>query len=148
MIFFQTGYNRTPKVIDITGLYTDRNQKTQNFSAQTSDYQAKNKALLNLKTKYLKVAEEWESEGVEWSPIQWSQCFEEETTTSKEKVKVQIVSQCVDDIIDKIKNQKRLKNGKFISCTTNADKYHYLRITLQQFTSEVYKRNFSTYFFK
>lgn len=149
MVLFRTGYNRTPKIINITGLYTDWDQKTQHFKVQTSDYQTKNKALLELKSQYLKVAEEWEAEGVEWSPIQWSHCFDsEEEIAKKEKIKVQTVSQCIDVIIEKISNQKRLKNGKFISCKANADNYHHLRVTLNKFTTEKYGRKFSTYFFK
>lgn len=47
-----------------------------------------------------------------------------------------------------MKNQMRLKNGKFRSCTDNARQYYYLRLQLQKFTQEVYNKSFSTYYFR
>jgi hypothetical protein len=154
MVFFRTGYNRVPKVLNTVGLYRDWDKESQCFIAKSSDLINKNKALLDLKMKYLKVAEEWEEQGVEWSPIQWSHCFEkkkaisEKEKTASEKVKVLSVSKCFDIIIEDLKNRKRFKNGKTISSANTARNYYYCKYTLADFTQEVYKRSFSTYFFR
>ncbi|NDW11265.1 phage integrase SAM-like domain-containing protein, partial [Dysgonomonas sp. 520] len=153
MILFRTGYNRTPKVLSITGLYKDWDQKTQSFKAKSSDSVSKNQELLDLKVKYLSVAESWEKEGKEWSPIQWSHCFESKkgpvaAESKPEKVKVLTISKCFDIIIEDMKNRKRFKNGKVISSASTARNYHYCRYTLRDFTKEVYNRSFSTYYFR
>lgn len=124
-------------------------QATQNFKPKSKDAAGKNKILIDLRLKYQKVAEEWEAEGIKWSPVQWSHYFDtEDKGTPTKKVKVLPISQCIDIIIENMKNQKRFKNGKFISCTSNAMQYHSLRLQLQKFTQEVYNRSFSTYYFQ
>lgn len=150
MVLFQTGYPRVSKTLNISGLYKDWNQSAQGFKPKTRGASNKNKILLNLRLKYQKVAEYWEAEGMKWSPVQWSHYFDTEniSTSKVNKIKVIPISQCIDVIIEKMKNQKRLKNGKFISCTSNALHYHYLRLQLQKFTQEVYNKSFSTYYFQ
>lgn len=149
MILFQTGYPRVSKSLNLSGLYKDWDQTAQNFKPKSKDAIGKNKILLDLRLKYQKVAEDWEAEGIKWSPVQWSHYFDtEDKNTPTKKVKVLPVSQCIDIIIENMKNQKRLKNGKFISCTNNARQYYYLRLQLQKFTQEVYDKSFSTYYFK
>ena len=150
MILFQTGYPRVSKSLNLAGRYEDWDQTTQSFKAKSKDASGKNKILLDLRLKYQKIAEDWESDGIKWSPVQWSHYFETEDGNSpkSKKVKVMSVSQCIDVIIENIKNQKRLKNGKLISSATNARYYHQLRLQLQKFTQEVYNKSFSTYYFK
>lgn len=149
MILFQTGYPRVSKSLNLSGLYKDWDQTAQNFKPKSKDAIGKNKILLDLRLKYQKVAEDWEAEGIKWSPVQWSHYFDtEDKNTPTKKGKVLPISQCIDIIIENMKNQKRLKNGKFISCTNNARQYYYLRLQLQKFTQEVYDKSFSTYYFK
>ena len=62
MIFFQTGYNRVSKVLNITGPIKDWDNASQSFISKSSDAIKKNKMLLDLKLKYQKIAEEWEEE--------------------------------------------------------------------------------------
>lgn len=149
MILFQTGYPRVAKTLNISGRYEDWDQSAQGFKPKSKDASGKNKILFDLRLKYQKVAEDWEAEGIKWSPVQWSHYFdtEEENTPKAKKAKVMPISQCIDVIIENMKNQKRLKNGKFISCSTNARQYYYLRLQLQKFTQEVYGKSFSTYYF-
>jgi len=108
---------------------------TQNFKSKSKDATNKNKILLDLRLKYQKVAEDWEADGIRWSPVQWSHYFDsEDKNTPTKKIKVLPISQCIDIIIENMKNQKRLKKGKFVSCANNARQYHYLRLQLQKFT--------------
>lgn len=149
MILFQTGYPRVSKSINVSGRYEDWDQVTQNFKTKSRDATNKNKILFDLRLKYQKIAEDWEAEGVKWSPVQWSHYFDTEgNNTPAKRVKVLPISQCIDSIIEAMRNQKRLKNGKFISCTNNARQYYYLRLQLQKFTQEAYDKSFSTYYFK
>lgn len=71
MIFFQTGYNRVSKVLNITGPIKDWDNASQSFISKSSDAIKKNKMLLDLKLKYQKIAEEWEEEGRKWSRPNW-----------------------------------------------------------------------------
>lgn len=153
MILFRTGYNRTSKVLSITELYKDWDQKPQSFKAKSSDSVSKNQELLDLKVKYISVTESWEKEGKEWSPIQRSHCFESKkglaTAENKpKKVKVLTISKYFDIIIEDMKNRKKFKNGKVISSASTARNYYYCRYTLRDITQEVYNRSFSTYYFR
>jgi hypothetical protein len=150
MVLFQTGYPRVSKTLNISGRYEDWDQPSQGFKLKSKDASGKNKILFDLRLKYQKIAEDWEAEGIKWSPVQWSHYFdtEEESSPKAKKVKVMPISQCIDIIIENMKNQKRLKNGKFISCSTNARQYYYLRLQLQKFTQEVYGKSFSAYYFR
>lgn len=150
MILFQTGYPRVSKTLNITGRFEDWDQGTQSFKLKTKDASGKNKILFDLRLQYQKVAEDWEAEGIKWSPVQWSHYFdtEDKDTQKTKKVKVIPISQCIDIIMKNMKNKKRLKNGKFISCTSNAKQYYYLRLQLQKFTLEKYDKSFSTYYFR
>ncbi|MDR1504844.1 MAG: tyrosine-type recombinase/integrase [Prevotella sp.] len=150
MILFQTGYPRVSKSLNIAGRYEDWDQTTQNFKPKTKDATGKNKILLDLRLKYQKIAEDWEAEGVQWSPVQWSHYFDAENneTPKVKKVKVMPISQCIDIIIEDMKNRKRLKNGKFVSSANTARQYYYLRLQLQKFTQEMYDKSFSSYYFR
>lgn len=54
IIFFQTGYNRVSKVLNITDPIKDWDNASQSFISKTSDSIKKNKMLLDLKLKYQK----------------------------------------------------------------------------------------------
>ena len=77
MIFFKTGYARVPKVLNITGLLKDWDAKSQSFRVGSAEATTKNKLLFDLRTKYLHVADTWEAEERNWSPVQLSHCFDE-----------------------------------------------------------------------
>ena len=146
MIFFKTGYARVPKVINITGLLKDWDVKSQSFRIGSAEATTKNKLLFDLRTKYLHVADTWEMEGRNWSPVQLSHCFDE-IKAAKPEVKVKSVQQMIDYLEETFKNKKRIKNGQIVDSTTNAKRYVYLKRELQAFTKEKYAKAFSSYFF-
>lgn len=146
MIFFKTGYARVPKVLNITGLLKDWDAKSQSFRVGSSEATTKNKLLFDLRTKYLHVADTWEAEGRNWSPVQLSHCFDEVKQTQPE-VKVKSVLQMIDYLEARFMEKKRVKNNQIVDSSNNAKKYTELRRTLQTFTKEKYGKAFSAYFF-
>jgi hypothetical protein len=56
MIFYCPGYNRVPKVTNVTGLAKNWDEKTQMFHSKSPDATEKNKTLSALKDKYERVA--------------------------------------------------------------------------------------------
>lgn len=146
IIFFKTGYARVPKVINITGLLKDWDVKSQSFRVGSAEATTKNKLLFDLRTKYLHVADTWEMEGRNWSPVHLSHCFDE-IKAAKPEVKVKSVQQMIDYLEETFKNKKRIKNGQIVDSTTNAKRYVYLKRELQAFTKEKYEKAFSSYFF-
>jgi len=147
MLFYKSGYPRVTKVLNITGLYKDWDEDNQNFKTKTSDSAAKNAQLSELKMKYLSAVELWEKESRNWSPVQWSHCFDKENI-KKEKVKVLSISQMIDNIIETKKSTNRLKNGHIVSCSSTSKTYKDVKNTLTRFTKEKYNREFSTYYFE
>lgn len=146
MIFFKTGYARVPKVLNITGLLKDWDAKSQSFRVGSAESTTKNKLLFDLRTKYLHVADTWEAEGRNWSPVQLSHCFDEVKQTQPE-VKVKSVLQMIDYLEARFMEKKRIKNNQIVDSSNNAKKYAELRRTLQTFTKEKYGKAFSAYFF-
>lgn len=146
MIFFKTGYARVPKVLNITGLLKDWDAKSQSFRAGSSEATTKNKLLFDLRTKYLHVADTWEAEGRNWSPVQLSHCFDE-VKAAQPEVKVKSVQQMFEFLAAKFREKKKIKNGQIVDSTTNAKRYVYLLRVMQRFTKEKYNRSFSSYFF-
>jgi len=146
MIFFKTGYARVPKVLNITGLLKDWDAKSQSFRVGSAESTTKNKLLFDLRTKYLHVADTWEAEGRNWSPVQLSHCFDEVKHTQPE-VKVKSVLQMIDYLEARFMEKKRIKNNQIVDSSNNAKKYAELRRTLQAFTKEKYGKAFSAYFF-
>jgi integrase len=146
MIFYRPGYARVPKVINVRGNAKDWEEKTQMFHPKSLAATEKNRTLAELKEKYEAVAKQWNREGKSWSPRQLAHCFETEEK-KREEVRVLPVSQCIDIIVEKLKERKRFKNGKVLSSVNTARCYYYFKRNLEQFTEEVYKRKFSTYYF-
>lgn len=146
MIFFKTGYARVPKVLNITGLLKDWDAKSQSFRVGSAESTTKNKLLFDLRTKYLHVADTWEAEGRNWSPVQLSHCFDE-VKQSQPEVKVKSVLQMIDYLEARFMEKKRIKNNQIVDSSNNAKKYAELRRTLQAFTKEKYGKAFSAYFF-
>ena len=146
MIFFKMGYARVPKVLCITVPFSEWDNETQCFTSKSSEAVEKNKRLLDLKTKYLKVAEDWEVENKPWAPVQWSHHFDVQEQ-KKQEVKVISVAKALDLIIEQISKRQRIKHGQVISSVGTARSYKDLRTTLNQFTIWKYERAFSPYYF-
>ena len=112
MIFYQPGYNRVSKALDITGPLQDWSNERQCFMSGTKEASLKNLTLYELKQKYQNVAENWELTGVKWSPIQLSQYFDESKSINKTnnlKNKVLTVSKIIEEALYKgnIRTEKR-----------------------------------------
>lgn len=146
MILFKTGYARVPKVISITGSAKEWDNETQQFKSKGTEAAETNKRLLEVKTSYLKVAEAWEEEGRDWSPVQWSHCFDVQKKR-KEAIKVISITQMFDVLDEKLRSRERIKNGKIISSVGTAEQYKYLRRTLEDFTRKKYDRALSSFYF-
>lgn len=147
MVFFQTGYARVSKVLNITGPLKDWDNDMQAFKSKGAEATAKNKQLLEIKMKYLKVAEEWEANNEPWSPVQWSHSFDNVTIHKRMEPKVITVATWMDNYIELCRRTERVKNGNIVTCSENAKNYGYFKIQLERFTQEQYGRSFSTYFF-
>lgn len=147
LIFYRRGYNRVPKVLNITGPYKSWNQATQSFTGCSSDVKSKNKQLLDIAEKYYKVGEDWNKEGVEWAPAQLSHYFDTTRKTRSVPLKVMSVSKYIDHLIVVKKNSKRVKNGKTFTCASTAEHYQYLKNNLEAFTASKYERAFNSYYF-
>lgn len=113
MVFYKTGYTRIPRVVNITGAYKHWDNETQSFATSTSEYLRKNQLLLDLKEKYLSVAERWEKEGRNFSVLQWADCFKpKEEEQKKQEAKVLTVPQLIDARIEYFENHEKFKNTK------------------------------------
>lgn len=148
LVFYKSGYNRVPKAITVTGLSKNWDPKSESFVGTGSGNITKNQILLDLKNKYINVVEEWEKSGRNWSPIEWSHCFEQEQKNKVQETKVKSVQQMIDFLEEKFKNKRRIKNGQIIDSTPNAKLYAQIRKHLQVFTKEKYNRAFSSYYFQ
>ncbi len=146
MIFFKTGYAREPKVLNGTGLLKDRDLKAQCFKPGSAEASVKNKILFDTRTKYLHVADTWESEGRNWSPVELSHSLEE-VKQAKPEVKVKSVLQMIGSLEARFLEKKRIKNGQVVDSTTNAAKYSEMRRVMQAFTKEKYNKAFSSFYF-
>ena len=60
MVLFQTGYNRVPKQIEVTGLFKEWDQKKQRLNLNNIDKIERNTELKEIKKKYMKIEKEWE----------------------------------------------------------------------------------------
>ena len=146
MIFFKSGYARVPKVLEVTGLLKDWDSKSQSFKVGSYEATTKNKILFDIRTQYLHIADKWEAEERNWSPVQLAHALDE-VKTIRSEVKVKSVQQMIEFLEAKFREKRKVKNGQIVESTTNAKRYMYLLRVLQQFTKEKYNKAFSTYFF-
>lgn len=109
IIFYKRGYARVPKVLSITGLYKNWDNKVQRFIDGSKESEDKNKLLMQEKLKYLKVAERWEADGKDWIPVELSHFFEQKT---KRRNQYLSVSDMIDMMYDRLCNKADIKMGK------------------------------------
>lgn len=143
MIFYKRGFARVTKVLYLTGLYKDWDQKTQSFSGKESA--EKNKFLRQEKLKYLKVAERWESQGKDWISVELSHYYD---IDPKFRNKYIPISDVIKELTEKFTQQERYKNGRILCSLSTARKYRNLNSSLQQFTRSKYHRDFIQYRFR
>ena len=147
MVFFQTGYARVSKVLDVTGAMKDWDNETQTFKSKGTEAATKNKLLLEMKMQYLRVVEEWEAASDSWSPVQWSHSLDDVKITRKSEPKVITVNKFMEDYIEICRQTERVKNGNIITSNKNAKHLEYLRRELDRFTTQKYNKSFSSYYF-
>ncbi|MDR2001937.1 MAG: site-specific integrase [Prevotella sp.] len=147
MIFHKTGFCRAKKVIDITGDYKDWDHQRQQFKANSSENEEKNKCIAGLRHKYRKVAEIWDQEGRTWSATQWAGCFDFEEKEEQDKMVVKSVYHTIDILIEYFENKKRIKNGAEVSSYSNVREYKFLKSSLCEFTRQKYKKQFQSFHF-
>ncbi len=148
MIFYKTGYTRIPRVVSITGAYKYWNNETQSFESASSEYLKKNQLLLELKEKYMSVAEQWEKDGRNFSVLQWADCFKlKEEEKAKTESKVLTVLQLIDARIDYFNNHEKFKNGKLVTSIGTASMHKQLRTSLSAFTQKQYNKDLSRFYF-
>lgn len=145
LIFFKTGYDRIPKVIQISGKYDDWNRKRQLFDGDTKDIHERNQLILKEKLRYRKIAEKWESAGDDWIPKELSHYYDQRGRDSIHYIRV---SAMLDRIAEQFHKQERIKNGHVLTSSSNANKYQLLKKTLEEFTRDVYRKEFSKYRFR
>lgn len=143
MVFYKRGYVRVTKVINITGLYSEWNQKSQFFVGKESS--EKNKFLQQQKLKYLKVGERWDAQGKDWIPVELSHYYD---TDPNYRNKYLPISDIIEQLAVKFENQERYKNGRVLKSLSTSRKYRYLNISLKQFTRSKYHRDFTKYRFR
>ncbi len=81
MVFYKTGYNRIPKLLCITGPYSDWQKEKQCFIPNSMDNISKNSLLQKEKLKYLNIAEKWECAGKNWIPLELAHYFDKQPET-------------------------------------------------------------------
>lgn len=148
MVFFQTGYARVSKVLDVTGAYKDWDNETQTFKSKGAESAAKNKLLLEMKMQYLRVAEEWEAANESWAPVQWSHSLDSIQVRRRDEPKVITVVTWLEGYMELCRNTEKVKNGNIVTCSYNATKYRHFKAQLEEFTMKQYGRSFSTYYFQ
>lgn len=145
MVLYKRGYARVTKVLFVTGLFQNWNDKSQSFSAKDKESTDKNSMLRQEKLKYLKIAERWEFQGKDWIPVELSHFYDNDP---KYRNRYITVSEVLEELAEKFANQERYKNGRILNSEPNARKYRYLKISLEQFTQSKYRRDFSKYRFR
>lgn len=128
MMFYKRGYARVTKGINITGLYSEWNQKSQLFAGKDSS--EKNKFLQQQKLKYLKIGERWDTQGKDWIPVELSHYYD---TDPNYRNKYIPISDMIEELAVKFENQERYKNGRVLKSLSTSRKYQYLNTSLHQF---------------
>ena len=148
MIFYKTGYTRIPRVVSITGAYKCWNNETLSFESASSEYLKKNQLLLELKEKYMSVAERWEKEWRNFSVLQWADCFKpKEEEKAKQELKVLTVLKLINVRIEYFENHEKFKNGKLVKSVGTASMYKQFRTSLSAFTQRQYNKDLSRFYF-
>lgn len=122
--------------------------KSQSFESASSEYLKKNQLLLELKEKYMSVAERWGKDGRNFSVLQWADCFKpKEEEKAKQESKVLTVLQLINARIEYFENHEKFKNGKLVKSVGTASMYKQFRTSLSAFTQKQYNKDLSRFYF-
>lgn len=148
IIFFQTGYNRVTKTLNITGPFKDWDNSSQCFASNSNDAIKKNRMLLDLKLKYQRVAEEWEDDGRKWSPAELSLSLDKKKEKEmKEEDRSLSLSQMIDYLINKFSEKEKEKNGKIVKSLSSVKDYKLMKKAFEEFTLKKYNKPLSVFYF-
>lgn len=142
IVFYKTGYPRVPKVLYITGPYSDWQKDKQCFVPNSAENISKNRLLQKEKLKYLKIAEKWEYSGKNWIPIELAHCFDKKNGVLD---KYTSVSEIIKQIEKETAEQTRIRNGREFDNRRNARTFQYLHNCLERFTLSKYRKTFLNY---
>ena len=145
IVFYKTGYPRVPKVLYITGPYSDWQKDKQCFVPNSAENISKNRLLQKEKLKYLKIAEKWEYSGKNWIPIELAHCFDKKNGVLD---KYTSVSEIIKQIEKETAEQTRIRNGREFDNRRNARTFQYLHNCLERFTLSKYRKTFLNYLFR
>ena len=134
VVFYRSGYSRVTKSLkDVTGYLKDWDDATQSFKLKDDEHQKKNKILFEIKEQYERVAVEWESKGIDWTPVQWKYCFSVLNKSNKtSETKMKSLSQMLDYLIEKFNQKERIKNGEIVKSSSNVKEYGILKRVLRE----------------
>lgn len=145
MVFYKTGHNRIPKVLYITGPYSDWQKEKQCFIPNSADNISKNSLLQKEKLKFLKVAEKWECAGKNWIPLELAHYFDKQPDTLN---KYTSVSEIIEQMVQESASRTRIRNGREFNSERNGRMLNYLHRALEKFTQAKYRKPFSNYSFR
>ena len=145
MVFYKTGYNRIPKLLCITGPYSDWQKEKQCFIPNSMDNISKNSLLQKEKLKYLNIAEKWECAGKNWIPLELAHYFDKQPATLG---KYTSVSEIITQMEQELSVRTKIRNGREFNNERNGKKYRYLHYALDKFTQSKYRKSFVYYSFR
>lgn len=148
MVFYKTGYNRIPRVADVTGACKNWDNESRNFTSSSSEYVEKNQPLPDIR-------------GVNTYPLPSSgnarsaisrYCSGPIVSSPKarrkrKKTKMLTVSQLLQARLDYFENHEKIKNGKLVKSVGTASMYKQLRNSLANFVQTKFRKELSRYYF-
>ena len=147
--FLQDRLHQHSRVVSITGAYKCWNNETQSFESASSEYLKKNQLLLELKEKYMSVAERWEKDGRNFSVLQWADCFKPKRR-GKGKAGIESADRSSSSSTPESNTLRTTKNSR----TANSSKVSALpvctsssRTSLSAFTQKQYNKDLSRFYF-
>lgn len=147
MILYKSGYNRVPKVLNITGNTADWNPETERFSGNTQENAELNVRLSEIHKKYVKLAEDWENANLEWEPIHWSHYFDNPQNLAVAEQKILTVSQVYDRRIKRHNEDKKMRNGVVQTGEAYAKSFEYHKKFFRKFVKERYGKDINALYF-
>jgi integrase len=147
MVIYKPGYPRVPKILPITGLYKNWDQAEQRFKPKTKDASELNSQLADVQNDYIRVANSWEQNNVNWTPKQLSAYYKKPREVMLRETVIPTVEQMFKIKIAELYANKRIKNGHEISSNNYAKIHEKVLEFLKKFTVEKFSRSFSNYHF-
>lgn len=147
MIIYKTDYPRVERLLKITGNWKDWDQISERFKGNSKENVQLNLRLAEIHKQYIQLADEWESERMEWEPKHLSHYFDNPKNLAPSEKKILTVSQVYDLKIERLNNEEKIRAGVEKTGKNYAKLFTYHKRLLERFVKEKYGRDFSTYYF-